>query len=406
MAPRANPAAQNVQLRTSFVTMKAHWLFFHYHKTGHDFIALLGKILSANFRLTYLDVEQRRVHNFTLFLTVNQKSIANADIVSIVPGMFTGEWSAAFRQVFPEHQFRVVHLVREPAEMILSGYRFHSQQVPPERWLAYPGFDFCDVHGLSGRFWSALVSKQQQFPSGLRGWLQALEEACRQARAQYGAEASFHEMLQLAVRTREGSATAVVPPFHFTPEDLRKIAAEGTLYHRYNASEYSSAIAINASKAFYEHNFGLSADRYPAVRLEAWRCLYTDLLNMALSSSSADPALVEQIYLDDLDLYNQTRFAETAVGMFSHLLAPWSPAHCPTGCNMPFTAQHATELIWKACSIERHVQTSSHASFQHVTKQLMPADEDLLYRQRLTTQDPLFAPLLAFLAALLKQPKG
>lgn len=124
---------------------RLHWAFIHYHKTGHDlcdyFSNLLfnGSMLSSD---TCKNVVTDELHN--VVDVDSERDMLRADTTIIRPYHFE------FEKVFnvDAHSFRVVHFVREPFDMVISGYLYH-RQVPyplPEKFLGRPSFDPCEFN--------------------------------------------------------------------------------------------------------------------------------------------------------------------------------------------------------------------------------------------------------------------
>jgi hypothetical protein len=115
---------------------KLHWLFFHYHKTGNEFSALISSAFSerCNAKLGHFTEKRMNSMKETFFPSENNELIYNNDLILIVPGSFTEDWNNTF-SLLPHHHYRILHMVRDPTEMILSAYRYHSQSPPPEVWI-------------------------------------------------------------------------------------------------------------------------------------------------------------------------------------------------------------------------------------------------------------------------------
>ncbi|RYH27770.1 hypothetical protein EON65_13230 [archaeon] len=424
--------------------LKAHWLFYHYHKTGHDFLIQLGSHLSYHHRISFHEPDMRRRHNMTQFFSIIKPNIVQTDMVSIVPGMFTMSWSNSLQQAFPGNIFRIVHFLRDPYEMILSGYRFHSQQVPPERWLSYPAFDFCDTRGLSERALPVLSRYKDGLEADLTSWLERMQRVCRLGRRQFGANSSFYQVMQQAVRTKPKNSSKLsnvnsvstsnpLNALVMTKEDMKKMQDVGYLYHRYEIESYqheyesstnNSTTPTNSSKilcrgsteecsvkeyddtlSFYTHEYAIMpVDLYPAIRLEAFRALYTDILNMVASKLTADQdtdkELTWNVLLDDFDLTNDAKFRSTAEKMFQHLLR--LPAVSPTECPYcaGFTVQQGVEAVYQACFARRpSPHTTSSPKFTHLTKSLMSSQESNVYKERMKA-DPILKDVLALMSSI------
>ena len=98
------------------------WVFINYHKSGTVFSETLIQIIST---LTKCRVKILRAHrnldfNGTKFIE------ECADICTIHAPNMNLNWSTVFKQD-NKYVWRVVHLLRDPYDMILSGFLYHSQ---------------------------------------------------------------------------------------------------------------------------------------------------------------------------------------------------------------------------------------------------------------------------------------
>lgn len=119
-----------------------HWIFIHYHKTGHDLARRLGQmfqiwpcsavVFHSFFRRVPIQNQLRLLHGTNLAV------VAAPDVQM--------PWTSVFLNQTNSH-LKMVHFVRDPFDMILSAYLYHSQLSPPgkEAWLKYPAFNPCDV---------------------------------------------------------------------------------------------------------------------------------------------------------------------------------------------------------------------------------------------------------------------
>lgn len=119
-----------------------HWIFVHYHKTGHDLARRLADVFrsnpcSANVRYGFV----RRIH-----VSHHIDSILATDIAVMAGADMQVAWNGSFLNAPPSH-VRMVHFLRDPFDMVLSAYLYHSQDVPPglELWLKNSHFDPCAI---------------------------------------------------------------------------------------------------------------------------------------------------------------------------------------------------------------------------------------------------------------------
>jgi hypothetical protein len=97
-----------------------HWIFLHYHKTGAVLSEKIATAIALN-RFSLLDDKNKRKD----FLIGE-----SADIILSHGGNFLFNWTQTLSK--PNLLYRVVHLVRDPYDMVISGLLYHSQSPPPE----------------------------------------------------------------------------------------------------------------------------------------------------------------------------------------------------------------------------------------------------------------------------------
>lgn len=107
-------------------------LLIHYHKTGHAFLSDLKKILNQQQNQSLLEKQKKqpkRQHNETtgcpLFSTASNTTVH----VVTAPDFFCPI------NDFLQRDAKIVHFVRNPIEMALSNYLYHSQKPTPEPWV-------------------------------------------------------------------------------------------------------------------------------------------------------------------------------------------------------------------------------------------------------------------------------
>lgn len=115
---------------------KIHWVLIHYHKTGHELCNYFGSYV-----FQYSNCKRVKVSNIKPFWTQDAGKLLNSDVSILKPHGF--EWQKVFNVA--GHSFRVVHFVREPFDMVMSGYLYHSEIPAPEGWLNNENFDPCFV---------------------------------------------------------------------------------------------------------------------------------------------------------------------------------------------------------------------------------------------------------------------
>lgn len=135
------------------------WLFITYHKTGHEVTKkLINRVLSVYRNQGVLEsgvqFERRDVSNFFHSLE------GNRNIIYLhAPNMFFN-WKGYFKH---PKSWRVVHFIRDPYSIIISGLLYHSQQIIPEKWLKMIPYDPCKISI------SSLLTYSSQFSISVNG---------------------------------------------------------------------------------------------------------------------------------------------------------------------------------------------------------------------------------------------
>ena len=101
--------------------VRLHWLFLHYHKTGAFLSEAIAKSVSVD-KFTYKSDNSKRIG----FNTLN-----TANVIHSHAGNLLFNWSTSL--ITPKYQYRVIHFVRDPYDMTLSAFLYHSQHPAPER---------------------------------------------------------------------------------------------------------------------------------------------------------------------------------------------------------------------------------------------------------------------------------
>ena len=105
-----------------------HWLFLHYHKTGHDLTReillpickVLGEVLSDN-----KGPRRREWFDFN-----KQKNVIPyfKAAINVQGGAEMSQFDWNLQSPFP---FKIVHFVRNPFDYVVSAYLYHAQNPPP-----------------------------------------------------------------------------------------------------------------------------------------------------------------------------------------------------------------------------------------------------------------------------------
>jgi len=117
----------------TFATGQAPVLFIHYHKTGHDVSRLLARSIArhwhprGHFINFAMNPSGRRVPYKSGCAPFDFSQYQYA--VQAAPNLFCN-----VSHYLPEGT-KIVHFVRDPVEMAISSYSYHSQNPPPEGWV-------------------------------------------------------------------------------------------------------------------------------------------------------------------------------------------------------------------------------------------------------------------------------
>jgi hypothetical protein len=115
-------------------SLPVHWIVIHYHKTGNFLSTTLTKPFEAlNVSIYADDVHKRKA--FEPFYFTKSLSDTVYPIIISRASNFLFDWNKVLLNN-NKVQYRVAHMVRDPYDMVLSGFLYHSQTKMPEGWLA------------------------------------------------------------------------------------------------------------------------------------------------------------------------------------------------------------------------------------------------------------------------------
>lgn len=122
---------------------KNHWVFIHYHKTGHDLSIHLAEVFESP--PCSADVDKRFKKRTDA--RVNKNLISKLDISVMAAPDMPFDWNTDLLGKDDE-SMKFVHHVRDPFDMVVSGYLYHSEDPPPapETWLLKDDFNPCLLH--------------------------------------------------------------------------------------------------------------------------------------------------------------------------------------------------------------------------------------------------------------------
>ena len=110
------------------LSRKRQWIFIHYHKTGHDLVNSVVDIFTGQVKASKYVPQKKRIN------ILGQIKDFHQDIVVLHAPDMLFDWNLIFQS--KERDPRIVHFVREPYDMVMSGYLYHSQNPSPssESW--------------------------------------------------------------------------------------------------------------------------------------------------------------------------------------------------------------------------------------------------------------------------------
>jgi hypothetical protein len=121
--------ARDIHSITAVANYKSHvkvkWLFLHYHKTGAFVSEAISKSVSVD-KFMFKEGKSKRLD----FSPTN-----TANVVLSHAGNVLFNWTTTL--ITSKFQYRKIHFVRDPHDMIISGMLYHSQRPPPERKLLH-----------------------------------------------------------------------------------------------------------------------------------------------------------------------------------------------------------------------------------------------------------------------------
>lgn len=133
-----------------------HWIFVHYHKTGHDLARKLSEVFAEH---KACHVKNRHQFQRRISVDIHLPMLRAIDIAVMAAPDIQKPWNSSLLGD-DTVLARFVHFLRDPYDMVMSGYLYHSQDEAPgiELWLKNPTFDPCavDRKPLYGNFGTAV----------------------------------------------------------------------------------------------------------------------------------------------------------------------------------------------------------------------------------------------------------
>ena len=118
---------------------RTHWVFVHYHKTGHH----LARRMADVFRGGSCNGELSSGIDRRIDVKRSIPQILRSDITILTAPDMQVPWNASLLR--SESNSDSIRLVRDPVEMVISAYLYHSQVPAPlkEVWLSKEEFNPC-----------------------------------------------------------------------------------------------------------------------------------------------------------------------------------------------------------------------------------------------------------------------
>jgi hypothetical protein len=355
-----------------------HWMFVHHHKTGVEFTSSIRREIYKECNIP----EQTEVpisdsgyalshKNFTdFFQNYMRTSMIDNYIYRTDGTAFVGNWKTAF--AYPNIQYRIIHMIRDPFEIVLSAYKYHIQMPPPEQWIKYPEANVCFY--MKRHMQSIeLLGKVHGGIHEVIQWFEHMHHTCNLARSTFLPRASYQQMLNHSINIYNGK----IPVHNKTALDVYKQSFPPA------SAQY---LAVNKE-----------IDLYPAIRIEAFRCI-PQILDMAVTKLFEDTSMAMSMHLEDFGQSNETQFRQAANKMASFLLKNRNQysGDLVKCLNVPT----AVDVIQRGgyLSPEKIQQKSTH-----ITKSAMSTEMKKMYIERLAS-DPVLGHFLRFASRVVNTP--
>jgi len=347
------------------IVHNVHWGLLHYHKTGHDLaLSLLTPFKPPQCKKTALGHVPKSSD-----LSLSLKTFFKSDISMLTGGFLQFNWKKTLS--LENHHVRIIHFVRDPYDMVMSGYLYHSQQRAPESWLLESRFNPCkyDEDIMFGMYAKVLGSFIGDIPKVER-LINSVIDVCHQLNNTYGG-GKFNPLLKKAkVFTENGTFDLY--------DGVRLEAARSILYYK------GGHVLLMGVNALFEANATKS----------------------------------KRVFLSDFPMSNRTKYRESVSSLFTYLMKPptscSNTTSCPkeTNAGLPFwsclsNANSATSIAvreaFKYGGKQAHINGDGKVvqGVTHVTSDLMSTEERNMYRARLKV-DPVFGELLHIVALALR----
>lgn len=280
------------------------WIFLHYHKTGAVLSEEIARAISNNRFIFQEDPAKRR----------NFKPHQTSEILISHAGNLLFNWTHSFNSVSNSYQYRIVHFVRDPYDMILSGLLYHAQNPPPEHWLVSDSLHPCMIDENQIIQFISIISTYHSSISKTK-LLQSIEKIVHLCNDIYGYYAIHYGL----------------PNYHRT---LSKLLNDQLSY---------KALQLEACRSIISKFLGAGGDilRMAANSVREGQAMYES------------PNLSKRIFLSEFSPGNKTQLLNTLTQLFQFLLTPSSSGNdfwkdkitLQEAINIGFTASYIDTII-------------------------------------------------------------
>jgi hypothetical protein len=332
------------------------WVMIHYHKTGHNLVQAIMRSFKpkCNGRLT------------ANWLSAARKKLSEPfeyDLNVLTSPQLDFNWTRYFDRG-GKKLFRIVHFVRDPYEMIMSAFNYHSQIPFPETWIGNIDFNPCaDIRGhnaTGGDFpYQSLASTFSRVSNSTQSELE-------------------REIKNVQLKCKE-------------------------MYTKYHQPGDSYHSVLQKTKASDETIFD-------GIMIEAMRSMINvgggDILRMGaniISSRGSSEELLKTYSLNAFPIGKIDQFTETTTEMFRFLTR--KPHEIPPE-KLFFNCLHSVNSIVKGVVKEAYVDNAPSGAKEvitkagdtkvksvHVTQGLMSSEDKAKYMKMLSEENTI-APLL------------
>ncbi|RYH14355.1 hypothetical protein EON65_33750 [archaeon] len=379
----------------SWSSVDRTWVCFVYHKSGTELCDKTMFALAERCSLKLFEPKASEVIDEAF----NRFSSPSNDYHLIRTGLNTTgflnyRWLRSFASA--GDRYRSILFLRDPFELIMSAYKYHSEEVPVEEWLttsnALIGFSLDHLLPMARERYEPILRCAGYSVKEFIDTVRRIHDECHKALDIFGGKYSFHHMLAVS---RHFSS---LPVHHSNFSHLNSAAL---------ASYLSRLPKVNHNISMYGN------DLYPSIRLQMCQSVY-QLESMAISKLFEDPAYSLTVHLEDFGMGNLTQFRKAARNMAKFVLgknANWGK------CS---NASYFVDIMEENVFIEsKHLTSkSNHLAHRrslaaarvhrkpdllHITTYLMPHATQEMYKQRIRL-DPVFGDYLTRLASIINQP--